>query len=70
MSATSLAAARTRMEMGVMRAHVVLGSWAVEAHKHLVDEPSDWQDVAVRHGVRLRGESPTLAELLLIPAPA
>jgi predicted MarR family transcription regulator len=65
MSATSLAAALTRLELGVMRAHEALGSWAVEAHKHLVDEPFDWQEVAVLHCVRLRGENPTLAELLL-----
>jgi predicted MarR family transcription regulator len=51
--------------MGVMRAHEALASWAVEAHKHLGDQPLDWQEAAVLHCVRLRGENPTLAELLL-----
>lgn len=65
MSGTPLAATLTRLEMGLMRAHEGLASWAVEAHKHLGADQLNWQEASVLHCVRLRGENPTLAELLL-----
>ncbi len=65
MSATTLAGDLTRLEMGMIRANEALASWAVEAHKQLGDEQLDWQETAVLHCVRLRGENPTLAELLV-----
>ncbi len=65
MSGTTLAGTLTRLEMGVIRANEALAGWAVEAHKQLGDEQLDWQETAVLHCVRLRGENPTLAELLV-----
>jgi predicted MarR family transcription regulator len=65
MSDDSLTGTLTRLELGFMRASEALASWAVEAHKHLGVESLSWQEVSVLHCVRLRGEHPTLAELLL-----
>lgn len=65
MSDDGLAAALTRLELGVIRAHEALAGWAVEAHKHLGPATLSWQEASVLHCVRLRGEQPTLTELLI-----
>ena len=66
MSGDTLAATLTRLELGMMRASEALASWAVEAHNQLgPDNQLNWQEASVLHCVRLRGENPTLAELLL-----
>ena len=64
LSADEMTAAVTRLELGVMRAQEAMASWGVELHKHVGGGQLSWGEAALLHSVRLRGASPTLAELL------
>lgn len=65
MAGDPLAAALTRLELGVVRAQEALASWGIELHKQVAAEQLSWHELSVLHCIRLRGEGATLAELLV-----
>jgi predicted MarR family transcription regulator len=65
MSADSMAAALTRIEMSLMRLYGAFSSWALELQKYVSGKQMSFQEVALLHCVRLRGGTTTLAEMMI-----
>lgn len=65
LSPNSVAATLTRLEMALLRSAAAFSRWAPELHKFATGEQLTFQDCAIIHCIRLRGESTTLAEMLI-----
>lgn len=59
------AASLARLEMGLLRAHAALASWVAELNRRVSGISLALQDIVLLHSVRLRGGTPTLAEMLV-----
>lgn len=60
-----LAAAMTRLELGVIRVHEAFAGWAVELHKRVSGEQVTFPEVALLNCVRFKGGSTTLSEMMV-----
>lgn len=65
MTSGAVAAALTRLELSMIRAHEAFSDWAIELHKSVGGTEITFVEVTLLNCVRFRGGSTTLAEMMM-----